>query len=86
MLAKQQSLKLLPPLFDATVLYLWRVVMLYPYPPQPGLAKGEKLFIPDSELSLGSGNLRQQCVEIAHEAHQGETKTKKLLRAKIWFP
>ena len=50
------------------------------------ILKGEKLFIPDSELSPGSGNLRQQCVELAHEGHQGETKTKKLLRAKIWFP
>jgi hypothetical protein len=50
------------------------------------ILKGEKLYIPDSELSPGSGNLQQQCVELAHEGHQGETKTKKLLRAKVWFP
>ena len=50
------------------------------------ILKGEKLYIPDSELSPGAGNLRQQCVELAHEGHQGETKTKKLLRAKVWFP
>ena len=50
------------------------------------ILKGEKLYILDSELSPGSGNLQQQCVELAHEGHQGETKTKKLLRAKVWFP
>ena len=50
------------------------------------ILKGEKLYIPDTELSAGSGSLQRQCVELAHEGHQGETKTKKLLRAKLWFP
>ena len=50
------------------------------------ILKGDKLYIPDSELKPGSGNLQQHCVELAHKGHQGETKTKKLLRAKVWFP
>ena len=50
------------------------------------ILKGEKLYIPDTELVPGSGSLQNQCVELAHEGHQGETKTKKLLRAKLWFP
>ena len=41
------------------------------------ILKGDKLYIPDSELRPGSGNLQQHCVELAHEGHQGETKTKK---------
>ena len=30
--------------------------------------------------------LRQRALKIAHEGHQGLTKTKQLLREKIWFP
>ena len=30
--------------------------------------------------------LRQRAIQIAHEGHQGLTKTKRLLREKIWFP
>ena len=30
--------------------------------------------------------LRQRAIHIAHEGHQGLTKTKQLLREKIWFP
>jgi hypothetical protein len=30
--------------------------------------------------------MRQRVIEIAHEGHQGVTKTKKLLRTKVWFP
>ena len=30
--------------------------------------------------------LRQRAINIAHEGHQGLTKTKQLLREKIWFP
>jgi len=50
------------------------------------ILKGEKLYIPDIESAPGFGSLQQQCVELAHEGHQGETKTKKLLRSKVWFP
>ncbi len=31
-------------------------------------------------------SLQRGIVDIAHEGHQGVTKTKKLLRTKVWFP
>ena len=30
--------------------------------------------------------LQSKAVQIAHEGHQGEVKTKSLLRTKVWFP
>ena len=30
--------------------------------------------------------LRQKMIEIAHEGHQGQVRTKQLLRAHVWFP
>lgn len=50
------------------------------------ILKGEKLYIPDVEISPGAGSLQRWCVDLAHEGHQGETKTKKLIRSKVWFP
>ena len=50
------------------------------------ILKGDKLYIPDIELTPGAGSLQRLCVELAHEGHQGETKTKKLIRSKVWFP
>ena len=32
------------------------------------------------------GSLQKRVVEIAHEGHQGITKTKALIREKVWFP
>lgn len=46
----------------------------------------------DNDLLLRSHRLilphelRQRALKIAHEGHQGLTKTKQLLREKIWFP
>ena len=40
--------------------------------------RGEKLILPVS--------LRKRAVMIAHEGHQGMSKTKSLLRTKVWFP
>ena len=48
--------------------------------------KGEKLVIPDVELNPLGGSIQQHCIELAHEGHQGNTKTKRLARAKFWFP
>ena len=31
-------------------------------------------------------NVQNKCITIAHEGHQGTTKTKSLLKSKIWFP
>lgn len=42
------------------------------------LVKGLKLVIPLS--------LQDQVVKLAHQGHQGLTKTKHLLRSKVWFP
>jgi hypothetical protein len=41
------------------------------------VCRGEKIIIPES--------LQQQVVDIAHEAHQGVTKTKQYVRATMWF-
>lgn len=50
------------------------------------ILKGDKLYIPDIEMTPGAGSLRRWCVDLAHEGHQGETKTKRLIRSKLWFP
>ena len=42
------------------------------------IMKQRQIVVPES--------LRKRVVEIAHEGHQEVTKTKKLLRTKIWFP
>lgn len=39
---------------------------------------GERLVIPR--------NLQQKVVDAAHEGHQGITKTKNVLRSRLWFP
>jgi hypothetical protein len=40
--------------------------------------RGNRLIIPET--------LQEKSIRIAHEGHQGITKTKSLLRKKIWFP
>ena len=42
------------------------------------ILRGTKIVIPKS--------LQQRAVDLAHESHQGLSKTKALLREKIWFP
>ena len=42
------------------------------------LLKATRIIIPTS--------LRKRAINLAHEGHQGLTKTKQLLREKIWFP
>ena len=39
----------------------------------------------DTKLVMPS-SLQQQTLDLAHEGHQGITKTKALLRSKVWFP
>ena len=48
--------------------------------------RGDRIFIPKTEPEPGMGNLRTRAVELAHEGHQGVEKSKKLLRACVWFP
>ncbi|KAK2552554.1 Uncharacterized protein P5673_026409 [Acropora cervicornis] len=40
--------------------------------------RGDRIFVPEK--------LRHRMVEIAHEGHQGQVRTKQLLRAHVWFP
>jgi hypothetical protein len=42
------------------------------------LLRGDRIVIPQS--------LQNRCIELAHEGHQGITKTKSLIRSKVWFP
>jgi hypothetical protein len=42
------------------------------------ILRGDRLVVPQS--------LQQLIVEIAHEGHLGITKTKQLIRSKVWFP
>ena len=52
----------------------------------------EELTVTDDDMILRNHRLvipnmlQKHCVELAHEGHQGETKTKRLLREKVWFP
>ena len=40
--------------------------------------RGDRIVVPEK--------LRHRMVEIAHEGHQGQVRTKQLLRAHVWFP
>ena len=42
------------------------------------LLRGTRIIIPTS--------LQQHVIQIAHEGHQGQAKTKALLREHVWFP
>ena len=42
------------------------------------ILRGDRIVIPKS--------LQQEVIDTAHEGHQGEVKTKQLLRMKCWFP
>ena len=50
------------------------------------LLRGERLVVPDANLGDECGTLRQWCVELAHEGHQGAPGTKRLLRTRLWWP
>ena len=40
--------------------------------------RGDRIVVP--------AKLRQKMIEIAHDGHQGQVRTKQLLRAHVWFP
>lgn len=42
------------------------------------ILKGSRIVVPTA--------LEQRVLQLAHESHQGITKTKSLLREKVWFP
>ena len=48
--------------------------------------KGDKLIIPDADVTVNGESMRIQVVTLAHEGHQGIVKCKQLLRSKMWFP
>ena len=43
------------------------------------------ILLRDTRLVIPTA-LRSQVIQLAHEGHQGITKTKALLRSKVWFP
>lgn len=43
------------------------------------------LILRDSRIVIPS-SLQARVVQLAHEGHQGECKTKALIRSKVWFP
>ena len=46
---------------------------------------GDNILLRDNRVVLPA-SLRERAIRIAHEGHQGITKTKAFLRSKIWFP
>ena len=42
------------------------------------VVRGDRIVVPKL--------LRQRMIEITHEGHQGQVRTKQLLRAHVWFP
>ena len=53
--------------------------------------KGELTIGPNNIVLHGTwlvlpASLRQRAIDIAHESHQGLSKTKALMREKVWFP
>ena len=50
------------------------------------LMRGERLVVPEYDPGNDQGTLRQWCVELAHEGHQGSPGTKRLLRTRLWWP
>ena len=50
------------------------------------VCRGEKIVMPDAELSRDGGNIRDWVVELGHDGHTGITGAKRLLRTRLWFP
>lgn len=46
---------------------------------------GENILLRDKRIVLPK-KLRDKAIHIAHEGHQGTTRTKSFLRSKVWFP
>ncbi|XP_052809099.1 uncharacterized protein K02A2.6-like [Mya arenaria] len=46
---------------------------------------GKTILLRDRRIVLPA-SLRQRAIHIAHEGHQGTTRTKAFLRSKVWFP
>ena len=51
----------------------------------PELSIADELILRGSRIVVPT-KLRQKVIEIAHEGHQGQVRTKQLLRAHVWFP
>ncbi|XP_014664198.1 PREDICTED: uncharacterized protein K02A2.6-like [Priapulus caudatus] len=49
------------------------------------VSEGNSMLLRDHRIVIPR-SLRQRIIDIAHEGHQGITKTKALLREKVWFP
>ena len=50
------------------------------------ICRGERLVIPQGDLSEDEGTLREWVVDLGHSGHMGMAATKRLLRQRLWFP
>lgn len=50
------------------------------------ICRGERIVVPDSEVTGGDGNIREWVTEIAHEGHHGMVNMKRYLRERLWWP
>jgi hypothetical protein len=50
------------------------------------LLREDRIIIPDGDLGSNEGSMRQWCVELGHEGHQGEGACKRYLRTRLWWP
>ncbi len=66
----------------------WKELKLSPYYKcRDQLAvEGEKMVLLKSNKLCIPQELQERAVRLAHQGHQGESKTKALIRSKVWFP
>ena len=50
------------------------------------VCRGERIVVPDGEVTGGDGSIREWLIEIAHEAHHGMVAMKRYLRVRLWWP
>ena len=50
------------------------------------ICRGERIVVPDAEVTGGDGNVREWVTEIAHEGHHGMVNMKRYLRERLWWP
>ena len=56
------------------------------YAIKPFLTERGNLVLKKSQIIIIPRTLRKKAIELAHEDHIGITKTKMLIREKVWFP
>lgn len=65
---------------------LWKLLELLPYAKlKDEMVYSNEVILRDHKIVLPS-SMQNKAIELAHKGHLGITKTKQLLRTKIWFP